>query len=109
MISKEQAKILTDIKNNKIPNGFDFYNSNKLLISLVEDEYVNQEIKWIKVPIEYDIVGYNLTPKGINELSLYNEQKKNDLKNNFMFPLLVSVISFVAGMFIQSIFNLIKW
>ena len=110
MISKEQAEILKKVKINDIPKENDYYNSNKILQELVNNKYIYTEFNYENY--EFNITDYKLTAKGENELSKYNENKNNNFKNNFKYPLLVNlavgIIGYIAGIATSFIFNLFK-
>ncbi|MEN2353543.1 hypothetical protein, partial [Limosilactobacillus fermentum] len=46
----------------------------------------------------------SLSAKGQKELSLYMENKRAEFKNNFAFPLLVSIASAIIGALITYLF-----
>ena len=110
MISKEQAEILKKVKINDIPKENDYYNSNKILQELDNNEYIYMDLNYENG--DMNIIDYKLTAKGENELSKYIENQKNNFKNNFKYPLLVNlavgIIGYIAGIATSFIFNLFK-
>ncbi|MCT6851210.1 MAG: hypothetical protein M3Z87_10985 [Lactobacillus sp.] len=110
MISKEQAEILKKVKINDIPKENEYYNSNKILQELDNNEYIYMELNYENG--DMNITDYKLTAKGENELSKYIENQKNNFKNNFKYPLLVNlavgIIGYIAGIATSFIFNLFK-
>lgn len=103
MISKKQAELLTAVRENKIPLGDKFYDSNPLLKSLVDEKYVI----WIRgdddsenITLEtfnHEIRGYKLTSKGIDRLESYIGQSEQNAKMGLKYPLLVNAIIAVVG------------
>ena len=95
MISKEQADLLQKIKLNQLPMDSNFYNSNEIIQDLVSNRYALLNLSYKHG--EYMIKGYELTAKGQNELSKFNENKKANFKNNFKYPLLVNIVCVIVG------------
>lgn len=118
MISKKQAELLTAVRENKIPLGDEFYESNPLLKSLVDEKY----IIWIRGDddsenitldtFNHEISGYRLTAKGVNLLESYKGQSEQNTKMGLKYPLLVNaiiaVVGYLFGFASPFIFHLIK-
>lgn len=92
MISKEQAKILNAVKNNKYDKSDNFFESNKLLIKSMRRSH------YLIVRLEKDGMYYRLTHEGAKELSIYNGNKQEDLKNNLIYPILTAIIGYLLGL-----------
>lgn len=119
MISKKQAELLTAVRENKIPLGDKFYDSNPLLKSLVDEKYVI----WIRGDddstsptfdsFNHEISGYKLSSKGIDRLESYIGQSEQNAKMGLKYPLLVNaiiaVVGYLCGFVSPYILHLIKW
>ena len=119
MISKKQAELLTAVRENKIPLGDEFYESNPLLKSLVDEKYViwvrgDDDSENITLDtFNHEISGYRLTAKGVNLLESYKGQSEQNTKMGLKYPLLVNaiiaVVGYLCGFASPFIFHLIKW
>ncbi len=95
-LSKEQAACLRLVQQDGKAAAREMYNSeNKIFQDLYSNNFFNSNMGVVNGELE--VVDLSLSAKGQKELSLYIENKRVEFKNNFAFPLLVSIASAIVG------------
>lgn len=92
-LSKEQAACLRLVQQDGKAAAREMYNSeNKIFQDLYSNNFFNSNIGVVNGELE------------VVDLSLYMENKRAEFKNNFAFPLLVSIASAIIGALITYLF-----
>lgn len=92
-LSKEQAACLRLVQQDGKAAAREMYNSeNKIFQDLYSNNFFNSNMGVVNGELE------------VVDLSLYMENKRAEFKNNFAFPLLVSIASAIIGALITYLF-----
>ncbi|MGU9970872.1 hypothetical protein [Limosilactobacillus fermentum] len=92
-LSKEQAACLRLVQQDGKAAAREMYDSeNKIFQDLYSNNFFNSNMGVVNGELE------------VVDLSLYMENKRAEFKNNFAFPLLVSIASAIIGALITYLF-----
>ena len=94
-LSKEQTACLRLVQQDGKAAAREMYSENKIFQDLYSNNFFNSNMGVVNGELE--VVDLSLSAKGQKELSLYIENKRAEFKNNFAFPLLVSIASAIVG------------
>lgn len=121
MITKEQYDLLIKAKEDQLPLGKAFYNSNPVLQDLVKLGYLSwergvedSEYSYMDygTTIQEEITGYHLTLKGEEAVSSFKAQQQQNRIMGLKYPIFVRAIwwaiGFITSYVVQFVIHLFK-
>ncbi|GEO59330.1 hypothetical protein [Companilactobacillus bobalius] len=97
-LSKEQMKLLKQVKENSINTDPDYYYNNQILQDLMyKDELILATMEWDDNKETLYPTSYVLTVDGKNELSKAIEKRKNHWKDKILYPIITGTVTGVIG------------